>query len=226
VGELLASARLEFQAGHAQAAGGGRGRAPRARAGRGEAGPSWRCRRRPLPFVADPTLIARALANLIDNARKHGGGLDGIAVRGGRRTVVFEVSDPRSRASRPATRRACSIASTAAAATRAPRLARARPGAGPRIAVAHGGRADAGNRPGGGARVTLELPVARAALDAAAGAYSWPHDVREANAHARNPPGANSPGERRHHVELGSIRSSASAGRNDDERCWTATRAR
>src|SRR5204863_300579 len=46
-----------------------------------------------LPFVADPTLVARALANLIDNARKHGGGLDRLAVRAGDGTVVFEVDD-------------------------------------------------------------------------------------------------------------------------------------
>jgi signal transduction histidine kinase len=123
----------------------------------------------PLPFVADPTLIARALANLIDNARKHGGGLAGIAVRGapaageGNGTVVFEVTD-RGPGFAPGDE------------TRVfDRFYRGNGDAGHhgslglglalvrRIAVAHGGRADAANRSDGGARVTLELPVGAAA---------------------------------------------------------------
>ena len=165
VGELLASARLEFQARDAQAAGGGGGRAPgagarRRRRGQAGAGRPRRCRSSPIP-----TLIARALANLIDNARKHGGGLD--AHRGARAATARSCSRSAiaARASRPATRRACSIASIAAAADAG---TTARSGSGlalvRRIAVAHGGRAEAGNRPGGGARVTLELPRRRAGL--------------------------------------------------------------
>ena len=37
--------------------------------------------------------MARALANLIDNARKHGGGLDGVTVSARPGAVVFEVTD-------------------------------------------------------------------------------------------------------------------------------------
>ncbi len=43
---------------------------------------------------ADPTLLARALGNLIDNAKKHGGAVDGFVVRKGDQShVVFEVHD-------------------------------------------------------------------------------------------------------------------------------------
>ena len=113
-----------------------------------------------LPFVADPTLIARALANLIDNARKHGGGLDGIAVRAGDGTVVFEVSDrgpgfaPGDEA-RVFDRFYRGGAEAEHHGSLGLGLALVQ-----RIAVAHGGSAEAGNRPGGGARVVLELPVA------------------------------------------------------------------
>ena len=92
VGELLASARLEFQAVTRKPLEAGEA-ARRALERAGEDAAKLAAPPGPLPFVADPTLIARALANLIDNARKHGGGLDGIAVRAGDGTVVFEVSD-------------------------------------------------------------------------------------------------------------------------------------
>lgn len=42
---------------------------------------------------ADPTLIARALANLIDNARKHGGGVVALRIRTEAGRVAFEVDD-------------------------------------------------------------------------------------------------------------------------------------
>ena len=43
---------------------------------------------------ADPTLLARALGNLIDNAKKHGGAVERFVVRkGDQRHVVFEVQD-------------------------------------------------------------------------------------------------------------------------------------
>ncbi|HEY7371141.1 MAG TPA: HAMP domain-containing sensor histidine kinase [Polyangia bacterium] len=168
VGELLASARLEFQAVTRKPLEGGEV-ARRALERAGEEAGKLAPVAAALPFVADPTLVARALANLIDNARKHGGGLDGITVRAGTGasggTVVFEVSD------------------------RGPGFAPGdeervfdrfyRGGAEPghhgslglglalvrRIAVAHGGRADAANRSEGGARVTLELPVAAPAAN-------------------------------------------------------------
>jgi signal transduction histidine kinase len=159
VGELLASARLEFQAVTRKPLEAGEA-ARRALERAGEDAGKLALPAAPLPFVADPTLIARALANLIDNARKHGGGLDRIAVRAGDGTVVFEVSD-----------RGPGFA--AGDETRVfDRFYRGNGGAEHhgslglglalvrRIAVAHGGRADAGNRPEGGARVALELPVA------------------------------------------------------------------
>jgi two-component system, OmpR family, sensor kinase len=165
VGELLASARLEFQAVTRKPLEAGEA-ARRALERAGEDAAKLAAPPGPLPFVADPTLMARALANLIDNARKHGGGLDGIAVRAGDGTVVFEVSD-RGPGFAPGdeTRvfdrfyRGGADARGAADAGHHGSL-----GLGlalvQRIAVAHGGRAGAGNRPEGGARVTLELPVA------------------------------------------------------------------
>jgi signal transduction histidine kinase len=159
VGELLASARLEFQAVTRKPLEAGEA-ARRALERAGEDAGKLALPATPLPFVADPTLIARALANLIDNARKHGGGLDRIAVRAGEGTVVFEVSD-RGAGFAPGDE------------TRVfDRFYRGNGGAEHhgslglglalvrRIAVAHGGRADAANRPEGGARVALELPVA------------------------------------------------------------------
>jgi signal transduction histidine kinase len=163
VGELLASARLEFQAVTRKPLEAGEV-ARRALERAGEDGGKLAAPAAALPFVADPTLIARALANLIDNARKHGGGLDGIDVRAGASatepTVVFEVSD-RGRGFAPGDEQRVFD-----------RFYRGGADAGghhgslglglalvQRIATAHGGHADAANRPGGGARLTLELPV-------------------------------------------------------------------
>ena len=159
VGELLASARLEFQAvtrKPLEAVEVARRALERAGEEAGKLAPVPA----PLPFVADPTLIARALANLIDNARKHGGGLDGIVVRAGDGTVVFEVND-RGPGFAPGDEarvfdrfyRGGAEAEHHGSLGLGLSLVR-------RIAVAHGGSAEAGNRPGGGARVMLELPVA------------------------------------------------------------------
>ena len=75
---------------------------------------SWLGAAGPIPFAADPTLVARALANLIDNARKHGGGLDAPRRAGGRRRASPSRWPTADRASRPATRRASSSGSTGA----------------------------------------------------------------------------------------------------------------
>jgi two-component system OmpR family sensor kinase len=167
VGELLASARIEFQAFTPKpldAAEAARRAVERA----GEDAGKLRIDGGPFAFSGDPTLIARALANLIDNARKHGGGLDQLAVRGGAERVVFEVADrgpgfPPGEEARVFERfyRAPGSASADAESVRHSSL-----GLGlalvRRIAEAHGGTASATNRPGGGACITLTVPVSPA----------------------------------------------------------------
>jgi signal transduction histidine kinase len=102
----------------------------------------------------DPTLVRRAVANLIDNARVHGGGA--IAVRIERRAgqVAIEVDDAGPGV--PADRRADAF--RAFVPSRAGGL-----GLGlalvSRIAVAHDGGAWITDRPGGGARVGFAVSV-------------------------------------------------------------------
>ncbi len=108
----------------------------------------------------DPTLITRALGNLIDNARVHGGGATAVRVSRDGAALVLAVEDAgpgfadgdAERVFAPFVR---------GAATGAPST-RASLGLGlalvARIAAAHDGRAWAENRPGGGARVSLALP--------------------------------------------------------------------
>jgi len=157
VGELLASARLEFQALTPKPLDAG-DVARRALERAGEDPGKLVAQPAPLPFVADPTLMARALANLIDNARKHGGGLDAVGVHGRDGAVTFAVSD-RGRGFTPGEEERVFD-----------RFTRGGNGNGhgalglglalvKRIAEAHGGRVEAGNRAGGGARVLLELPA-------------------------------------------------------------------
>jgi signal transduction histidine kinase len=157
VGELLASARLEFQALTPKPLEAGEV-ARRALERAGEDPGKLIVEPASIAFVADPTLMARALANLIDNARKHGGGLDAVGVYAGDGVVRFAVSD-----------RGGGFAPGEEARV-FDRFTRGGNGGGhgalglglalvKRIAEAHGGRAEAGNRTGGGARVTLELPL-------------------------------------------------------------------
>jgi signal transduction histidine kinase len=109
-----------------------------------------------IPIQADATLLARALANLIDNAKKHGGGMQALRVKRENSHVAFEVEDQgegfapgeEGRIFEPFYRRG----------------EQGSLGLGlslvKRIAEAHGGRAYAENRTEGGARVGVELPVA------------------------------------------------------------------
>ena len=162
VGELLASARIEFQA-----------VAPkpldavevarRALERAGEDAAKLVSAPPPIPFAADPTLIGRALANLIDNARKHGGGLVRLAVHADGAGVTFEVVD-RGRGFAPGEesriferfyRGADPDAGSHGSLGLGLALVK-------RIADAHGGRVHAANEPGGGARVVLELPLSPA----------------------------------------------------------------
>lgn len=108
-------------------------------------------------FRGDPTLVARALANLIDNANKHGGGVAKLVVREREGRVIFAVEDlgtgirpgEEAKIFEPFYRREVGSGSKS---TLGLGLSLVR-----RIAEAHGGRAYAENRDEGGARVTFEL---------------------------------------------------------------------
>lgn len=101
----------------------------------------------------DPSLIARALANLIDNAERHGQGLKELKIRREQNSVILEALDQGS-----------GIASDVLPRLFAP-FERGGENAGlglglalvERIARAHGGRAFAAPRPGGGASVGIRL---------------------------------------------------------------------
>jgi signal transduction histidine kinase len=132
----------------------------------------------PARITADATLLARALANLIENAASHGGGLEALVVRAGAGVAGGALGELS--ASSPMTSKSGLIFE---ALDRGPGFLPGeeqrvfesfyqRPGAEPRqkgalglgltlvkrIAEAHGGRAFAANREEGGARVGIELP--------------------------------------------------------------------
>jgi two-component system OmpR family sensor kinase len=111
----------------------------------------------PRPFEADAGLIARALANLIENAKVHGGGLTGLRVRFGSKAVAFEAEDSGPGFSSGEAGRVFSPlhrqpGKTRDAGSLGLGLALVR-----RIAEAHGGKAYASNRPQGGAIVGFEV---------------------------------------------------------------------
>lgn len=107
---------------------------------------------------ADPTLLHRAISNLIDNAQRHGGGVAAIEVRQNRSGVQVNVLDagPGFRDSDAAGR--FKAFSPSAGEGRGSGL-----GIGlnlvQQIVAAHGGHAWAENRAEGGARVGFELPL-------------------------------------------------------------------
>jgi signal transduction histidine kinase len=103
----------------------------------------------------DPTLVRRALANLIDNARVHGGGA--IAVRATRRgdQIAIEVDDVGPGV--PKDRRADAFRAFVPSSGGGLGLGLALVS---RIAVAHDGGAWIDDRPGGGARVGFTVSVA------------------------------------------------------------------
>jgi signal transduction histidine kinase len=102
----------------------------------------------------DLTLVHRAVANLLDNARTHGGGV--VAVRIVRRAgqVAIEVDDAGPGV--PADRRADAFRAFVPSAGGGLGLGLALVS---RIAVAHGGGAWISDRPGGGARVGFAVAV-------------------------------------------------------------------
>jgi len=113
----------------------------------------------------DPTLIGRALGNLIENAVRHAGGVERLAITTEAERLSFEVLDRGPGFAPEVMRRAFEAFYSGGA--------HADAGGGSslglglslvsRIARAHGGRAYAENRPEGGARAVLELPVRHAA---------------------------------------------------------------
>ena len=161
VGELLASARLEFQAlvpRPLEACEMARRALERA----GEEPCKLKLDAAEVPFAADPTLVARALSNLIDNARKHGEGLDELRVTRASSCVVFTVTDKGPgfapgdeerifgrfyQGPSPATKDGTSRGSLGLGLSLVKR-----------IAEAHGGKVAARNRGKGGAQLTLVLP--------------------------------------------------------------------
>jgi signal transduction histidine kinase len=111
-------------------------------------------------FEGDATLVARAVANLIENANRHGGGVSTVRVvgRGGDRFIAFEVEDDGD-----------GFAAGEEEKVFEPFYRPAGAGSGgvglglalvKRIAEAHGGRAYARNREAGGALVGIELSTA------------------------------------------------------------------
>jgi signal transduction histidine kinase len=153
VGQLLASARLDF-ADLTVATLDGAEVARRAleRAGVDDAG-VLALDGAPLTFDGDPTLLARALANLLENARRHAGGVTKVRVRSRAAGVVaFEVEDagPGFPAAGEKRERAEGSLGLGLVLVR-------------RIADAHRGSVTIANRAEGGARVTLEVtsPAAR-----------------------------------------------------------------
>jgi two-component system OmpR family sensor kinase len=91
IGELLASSRLDFAAitrVDLEA-----GDVARRALERQTLTPTLQLPDAPLTFRADPTLIQRALANLLHNAVIHAGGVDALIVTGTPGTVRFEVTD-------------------------------------------------------------------------------------------------------------------------------------
>lgn len=156
VGELLASSRLDFSALSLRPLDAGElGRAALERAGL-DPGLLELPAGADVGLSADATLVGRALANLLENARRHGGGAVALRISVAPDAITFEVDDAGS-----------GIAADAAEKVFEPFYRgddRGNLGLGlalvKRIAEAHGGRAHAGPRPGGGARVGFVLPRA------------------------------------------------------------------
>jgi len=164
VGKLLASSRLDFETLDFQELD-AQDLALRALERAGLDPERLDARAEGLTVEGDATLIARALGNLLENAARHAGRAEKLVLSGEAGRVRFEVLDrgpgfgeaARTRAFDPFFRGS-------------PRETPAHDGGAlglglslvARIARAHGGRAFAENREGGGARVVLELAANRA----------------------------------------------------------------
>jgi signal transduction histidine kinase len=105
---------------------------------------------------ADPTLVRRAVANLVDNARIHGKGAVAVRIERKDDHVAIEVDD--NGPGVPADRRADAFRAFVPSSGGGLGLGLALVA---RIAKAHGGKAYITDRPGGGARVGISLAIAR-----------------------------------------------------------------
>jgi signal transduction histidine kinase len=155
IGKLLASSRLEFGAARPQTLVANEA-AARALEAAGVAPERLVDETNGASVEADPTLLARALGNLVENAAEHAGGVERLTIREAPGVLRFEVkdggpgfsSDDLTRVFEPFTRgKKTDGASLGLGLSLVARIARA-----------HGGRAFAENAPGGGARVVIELP--------------------------------------------------------------------
>ena len=162
VGDLLASSRIDFSAlTTKQICAEEALRRAVTRAGLDESVLEVAPEDRDLTLAADPTLLARALSNLLDNAARHGGGATRVALRSSGDAVRFEVEDSgpglapgeEQRIFEPFYQGTPGDESAPPKGALGLGLALVR-----RIAEAHGGRALAENRAGGGARMILDLP--------------------------------------------------------------------
>lgn len=111
-----------------------------------------------IPFEGDATLLGRALANLLENAKRHAGGVERMVILETDSDVIFCVDDhgpgfspaDLRRVFDPFYRGEHSTGSGASSLGLGLSLVH-------RIAIAHGGRAWAENRPDGGARVAISV---------------------------------------------------------------------
>jgi signal transduction histidine kinase len=162
VGELLAGSRLDFTALDRRPLD-ARDVARRALERSGVTATALSVEARSTEFEGDPTLVARALANLIENAKKHGGGVSALRVRDARPGfLAFEVDDAGSGFAETELERVFvpfyhPKDGAAAESEPSPKGLGLGLSLVKRIAEAHGGTAYARNRPEGGAQVGIEL---------------------------------------------------------------------
>jgi two-component system, OmpR family, sensor kinase len=159
VGELLAGARMDFSA-VSRVSLDARDVAARALERAGLPVPLLFVDAEQRDFQGDPTLLGRALANLLENATRHAGRVTALRVTEEPRALVFSVEDagpgfaPGTTAKLFQPFQRGTGAKAAAEGGLGLGLALVR-----RIAEAHGGRAFAENRSGGGARVGFTVSL-------------------------------------------------------------------